>query len=67
MTQSFNPLSRPPEGVIRGEDVPVENQDFEELEVKKAMAKMRGHKAYRQMSDSELRDKARGFIEKHRS
>lgn len=59
-------LSDPPEGVLAGEDVPVENQaeEFTEAEIQRVEAalKKRGE-PYLSMSDSELREKARERIE----
>lgn len=55
------PLSTPPEGVVAGEDVPIENQEeqFKENEIEKMMSilKMRGE-PYTDMKDSELRERA---------
>jgi hypothetical protein len=61
MTQSFNPLSRPPEGVIRGEDVPLENQKggLERQAVDEMVGVLKAHPAYSGYSDDELREIAK--------
>jgi hypothetical protein len=61
MTQSFNPLSRPPEGVIRGEDVPLENQKdgLERRTVEEMVGLLKTHPAYSGKSDDELREIAK--------
>lgn len=60
------PLVEPPEGVIAGEDVPLENQEeqFEENEIEEAMAVLKSiGEPFSTMSESELREKAKKRLE----
>ncbi len=54
-------LAEPPEGVLVGEDVPIENQEtgFEEAMIQDAVGIMKTKEAYRGKSDSELREIAK--------
>lgn len=59
--RSNNPLSKPPEGAVVGEDVPRENEqlEVEDSKIEEAMnaLKTRGE-PYMSMDESELREKA---------
>lgn len=61
-------LSEPPEGVVAGENVPVENQqaqmDESEIQEFVGMLKARGE-PYTEMKDKELRKKAKRVINNH--
>jgi hypothetical protein len=61
MTQSNTGMSKPPEGVIAGESVPVgsEPDEYDEMLIQKVEAMLKGRgEAYAGMGDSELREKA---------
>lgn len=54
-------FAEPPEGVVAGENVPVENQEvqFEEKKIQEAMGKLKSIGVpFSEMSESELREKA---------
>jgi hypothetical protein len=53
--------SEPPEGVLRGESVPVENQEIEmaDAELDAAVAALKERPAYHGRSDDELREIAK--------
>lgn len=54
-------FAEPPEGVIVGEDVPLENQEeqFEEKRIQEVMGTLKSiGKPYSTMSESELREEA---------
>lgn len=65
-TESSKGLAEPPEGVISGEDVPVENQldEFDEKSIQECIGimKTRGE-PYTSMADSELREKSREILD----
>jgi hypothetical protein len=62
MEQSVNgdtaPMAEPPEGALRGENVPTENDadDFEEAAIQEMVALLKTHPAYHGRVDSELRE-----------
>lgn len=59
-------LAEPPEGVIAGEDVPLENQqeDFKEKEIEEMMGRLKSiGRPFSEMKKSELREKAINRLE----
>lgn len=61
-------LSKPPEGALVGENVPVENQQvqFEDSEIERLMGKLKSRgKPYIDMGDRELEEKAINLLEKY--
>jgi hypothetical protein len=61
MRMQANVLAEPPEGVVKGEDVPVENQkeEMEKREIDEMVEVMKTHPAYDGKKESELREIAK--------
>ncbi len=58
---SHSPLSKPPEGVTAGRDVPRENEasEVERQQIDAMVAALKTKPGYRQKDDSELREEAK--------
>lgn len=60
-------LSKPPEGVLVGESVPVENDryEIEESKIEEVAAQLKAHPTFGTASESERREKAIELLEKY--
>jgi hypothetical protein len=57
-------LSRPPEGVIAGDDVPIENQadEIEEMAVDRVVGLLKQRPGYREKPEDKLREDAKEIL-----
>jgi hypothetical protein len=57
-------LAEPPEGAIVGENVPVENdqEDIDEATVDAVAGELKAKPGYSELTETELREKAREFL-----
>lgn len=68
MARSHKGLSKPPEGVIRGENVPPgsEPDEYDRERLERVKHTLKGEsETFMEMSDSELEEAAKRFIDKY--